>query len=116
MTTGARLLTLFAVVVGIFLMHGLPAQSCAAGSGDMSTIITVDHVAHLDPAMSPGHGGVCVFTTPSRDHAPVLALVLLVAAALLTVLWRPLLVGGPGRRGPPVFGAELLTVVCVSRT
>ena len=119
-TTGARLLTLFAVLVGIFLMHGLPAQSCAAGSGDMSTVITVDHAPHLGPAMGPamgpGHGGVCVFTMPSRDHAPVLALVLLLVAVLLTVLWRPLLVGGPGRRGPPVSGVQLLTVVCVSRT
>jgi hypothetical protein len=115
-TTGARLATLFAVLAGIFLMHGLPAQSCAAGSGDMPTMVVVDHALHAEPLMSPGHGSPCVFTMPFRDHAPLLALVLLVVATLLTVWWRPLLVGGPGRRGPPLAGPRLLTVVCVSRT
>jgi hypothetical protein len=115
-TRSARLVTVFAVLAGIFLMHGLPAQSCAAGSGDMATMAVADHASHTEPAMSPGHGSPCVFTMPSRDHAPVLALVLLTVAALVTALWRPRLVGGPSRRGPPLSGPQLLTLVCVSRT
>ncbi|EWM12543.1 hypothetical protein KUTG_02847 [Kutzneria sp. 744] len=109
-TPGARLLTVFAVLAGVFLMHGLPAQDCSAAMPAMGA------VAHTGMDMGSGHGGVCVFTTPSRDHLPILALVLLFVAVLLTVLWRPLLVAGPSRRGPPLFGARLLTVVCVSRT
>jgi hypothetical protein len=109
-TSGARLLTVFAVLAGVFLMHGLPAQDCSGAAMPSMTA-----VAHTGMDMGSGHGGVCVFTTPSRDHAPVLALVLLFVALLLTVVWRPLLVGGPSRRGPP-SGPELLTMVCVSRT
>jgi hypothetical protein len=109
-THGARLLTVFAVLAGVFLMHGLPAQDCSGAAMPSMTA-----VAHTGMDMDSGHGGVCVFTTPSRDHAPLLALVLLFVAVLLTVVWRPLLVGGPSRRGPP-SGAELLTLVCVSRT
>jgi hypothetical protein len=115
-TTSARLLTLFALLAGIFLMHGLPAQSCAAGAGDMPAMVDVGHGVQVEPAMSPGHGSPCVFTAPSRDQVPVLALVLLVVGVLLTMLWRPLLVGGPSRRGPPLAGARLLNLVCVSRT
>ncbi|MBB5890270.1 hypothetical protein [Kutzneria kofuensis] len=111
MTSGARLLTVLAVLAGVFLMHGLPAQDCSGVA-----MPTMTAVAHPGMDMGSGHGGVCVFTTPSRDQAPLLALVLLVVAVLLTVLWRPLLVGGPSRRGPPLAGAQLLTMVCVSRT
>jgi len=110
-TPGARLLTALAVLAGVFLMHGLPAQDCSGAA-----MPTMAATAHAGMDMGSGHGGVCVFTTPTRDHAPILALVLLFVAVVLTVLWRPLLVGGPSRRGPPVFGARLLTVVCVFRT
>ncbi|MFC0432468.1 hypothetical protein [Kutzneria buriramensis] len=109
MTTRARLLTLFAVLVGIFLMHGLPMQSCAGDS-------MAAPMAHVAAGVSSSHGGVCEFTAPSRDTGPLLTLVLVAVALLVTVLWRPLLVGGPSRRGPPLSGARLLTVVCVSRT
>jgi len=110
-TPGARLLTVFAVLAGVFLMHGLPAQDCS-GAAAMPSMTAV---AHTGMDMGSGHGGVCLFTTPSRDHAPVLPLALLFVAVPLTVVWRPRLVGGPSRRGPP-SGAELLTMVCVSRT
>jgi hypothetical protein len=122
--TPARLLTVFAVLAGLFLMHGLPGQSCAAGSG-MSAPVVADHAMSSGimssgimsfGTMTSGHGSVCEFTAPSRDPIPVLALVLLAVAVLVTALWRPLLVGGPDRRGPPVSGAELLTLECVSRT
>ena len=110
-TSGARLLTALAVLAGVFLMHGLPAQDC--GGAAMSSMSAV---AHTGADMDSGHGGLCVFTTPSHDQGPLLALALLFVAVVLTVVWRPLLVGGPSRRGPPRSGAELLTVVCVSRT
>jgi hypothetical protein len=111
--TGARLLTLFAVLVGVFAMHGLTTQDCSGVA-----MPSMAAVAHADPGMDmgSGHGGVCVFTAPTRDQAPVLALVLLLVAVLLTALWRPRLVGGPSRRGPPLFGARLLTLMCVART
>ncbi|QUQ67562.1 hypothetical protein [Kutzneria sp. CA-103260] len=111
MRTSARLLTLVAVLVGVFAMHGLATRDCSGVA--MSSM-----AAHAAPGMDmgSGHGGVCVFTAPSRDQAPVLALVLLAVAVLLTALWRPMLVPGPRRRGPPLFGAGLLTMVCVART
>ncbi|MFI9388267.1 hypothetical protein [Kutzneria sp. NPDC052558] len=113
MRTSARLLTLFAVLVGVFAMHGLAPQDCSGMS-----MPSMSAMAHADAGMDmgSGHGGMCVFTAPSRDHFPVLALVLLAVAVLVTTLWRPVSTSGPSRRGPPLSGARLLTVVGVSRT
>ncbi len=92
-------------------MHGLATQDC-------SGVPMPSMSAHVDPGMDmgSGHGGVCVFTAPSRDQVPVLALVFLAVALLVTTLWRPLSAPSAYRRGPPLSGARLLTLVCVART
>lgn len=93
-------------------MHGLPARDCSGAA--MPSMAHIHADAGMD--MGSGHGGVCEFTAPSRDQAPMPALLLLAVAVLLTTLWRPRMAAGPSRRGPPLSGVQLLTVVCVSRT
>jgi len=132
----ARLLTVCALVGGLFLMHGLPAQACAGGSGMATTAMTGmatggpggqailsgapvhgDHAA-ARPA-GPGHGAPCVFTPAPRGLDALLALLLLATTAALAASARPARGAGPasrGRRAPPRAGPELLATLCVSRT
>lgn len=125
---GARLLIVCAVLLGLFLMHGLPAQACAA-STDMPTTATVAttsqaeqaaSLSHGEQAAAPHavHGATCIFTPAPRgsDFVTVLSLVA-VAIALMSLAGSGL--GGryPGaHRAPPRTGPQLLTALCVSRT
>jgi hypothetical protein len=132
-----RLLTVCALVTGLFLMHGLPAQACAGGSGMATTAMTGmatsgpggqaiilsgapvhgDHAA-ARPAV-PGHGTPCVFTPAPRGLDALLALLLLAATAALAASARPArgTRSAPrSRRAPPRAGPELLATLCVSRT
>jgi hypothetical protein len=129
----ARLLILCAVLTGVFVMHGLPAQACTAGTGMPATAMTAmagqgeETVAavlgHKDQAAAqhadPAHGAPCVFTPAPRGIDILTALSLLAAAAVALVspvFPKP---GGDrwprSRRPPPGTGAELLTTLCVSR-
>jgi hypothetical protein len=138
----ARLLAVCAVLVGVFVMHGLPAQACPAGTGmSGSAMMAAPMAAHggesvlvAIPARSgmthvvvgartdaAAHGGVCVFTLPPRGLAGLLALLLLagVAVASLATLIRASFGGSRGwfsHRAPARAGPELLTTLCVSRT
>jgi hypothetical protein len=124
----ARLLAACAVLVGLFLMHGLPAQSCAAGSGMATTahpleaapVPAMAHPPAAGTAMpgSAGHGTACVALPAPRGVDVLLALLLLAVATALLPAVRA--VGDAarhpsGRRAPP-GGAALLTRLCVSRT
>ncbi len=132
-----RVLTLFAVLVGLFLMHGLPAQACSGGTGMSATVMTqtapggpdgqalvgtahaLTTVGSAALPAAPGHGAVCLFVSPPRGIDALLALLLLAAAVALVRIVRPPLgaVGGRRRhRAPPRAGMELLTRLCVSRT
>ena len=112
----ARLLTLCAVLVGVFLMHGLPAQSCAGGSMPVTmTVMAPVHVAPLTE-MGPGHDDLCVFTMPSHGSDGLLALLLIAVVAWFAPLWPSSRVFRHRRRGPPLAGVRLLSQVCVSRT
>lgn len=112
----ARLMML-AVVVGLFVMHGLPAQACAGGGGmspsdpvatsgeqmpaQMSAQSSVaDAVASPHPtrpdrpltaarSAMPGHGAACVFTAPARNPAAALLALLVLAAVALLVTPTP---------------------------
>ncbi|WAL69683.1 DUF6153 family protein [Amycolatopsis cynarae] len=135
----ARLLIACAVLAGLFAMHGLPAQGCAAGSGvhatAMSMTTTERGAEAVAPAVSQGDrtaahpgtqgdrtaGGVaCVFTPASRGIDALLVFLLL--AATVALAWPAPLPGFAGRghprshRAPPRTGARLLTTLCVSRT
>lgn len=119
----ARLLTVCAVLIGLFLMHGLPAQACPAGTA--MSAVTTGHAEH--PVLGLGahgdqaaHGTPCVFTPAPRGIDAMLTLLLLLASAVVLVSPpRPALVGDrhPRRhRAPPRTGEQLLTRLCVSRT
>ena len=132
----ARLLAVCALVTGLFLMHGLPAQACAGGSGmataAMAGMATGGPGGHAVPSgapvhgdhavvwpAAPGHGTPCVFTPAPRGLDALLALLLLAATAAPAASARP--VRGArhtprGRRAPPRAGPELLATLCVSRT
>jgi hypothetical protein len=132
----ARLLTLCAVLFGLFLMHGSPAGAADGCHGAMSASAGV-HGGHTAAAMPPAapvdsvhpggqqaadssgqHGQMCV-STPARDRAPLQAGGLLAVAAVLAVVFlavRPLAPGRSGRRGPPPPGGRsLLLQVCIAR-
>jgi hypothetical protein len=128
---GARLLIVCAVLTGLFLMHGLPAQACTASSDMPATAMTtVEPPGHSDqasPVLAQSeqvaaphvvHGATCVFTPAPRGSDVFEALSLLaVAVALMSLV-------GPGlgarfprtHRAPPRTGSQLLTTLCVSRT
>lgn len=131
----ARLLTVCSVLTGLFLMHGLPEQSCSGGAGMPAVMTAASMIGHGgQPALTaapehgdravvlpagPGHGTVCVFTPAPRGIDTLLALLLL--AAIVALAWpvRPALGGHRyprRRRAPPRAGAGLLTALCVSRT
>lgn len=129
----ARLLTVCALVGGLFLMHGLPAQACAGGNGMATTAMTgmatggpAGHATlggapvHGDHATvrhaAPGHGTPCVVTPAPRGLDALLALLLLAATAALAASARPARSASRGRRAPPRAGPGLLATLCVSRT
>jgi hypothetical protein len=130
----ARLLTLGAVLAGLFAMHGLAAQACPGGTGMSAPVMTAPATAHpggITPmrgpkaaalpsadADMPGHGTVCVFTPAPRGISALLALLLLAATVpLVSPAWPVVGVRSPiSHRAPPHGGAELLTTLCVSRT
>ena len=125
----ARLLTVCAVLAGLFFMHGLPAQACSGGTGDMSAMTTTSTAGHQDgvtPAAGVAHremvtaavehGTACVFTPAPRGLDALLALLLLAATVGLASAQRLPNSGGHRHRAPPLTGATLLTTLCVSRT
>ncbi|OXY91695.1 hypothetical protein [Streptomyces diastatochromogenes] len=133
----ARLLSLCAILLGLFLMHGSPAAAvdgCHGRAGSTHALHD-SHDSHASATASaesaptqPGtlratddmaaHGTLCV-ATPAEQRiplpvAPLTALFALAALAAWAVhrAWRP---GGTGRRGPP-GGRGLLLQVCIART
>jgi len=130
----ARLLTVCAVLAGLFFMHGLPAQACSGGTGDMSATTATSATGHQGGTTlgagaahgemvaavtaAAGHGTACVFTPAPRGLDALLALLLLAATvAPASVRGRPNSGGHRiSHRAPPPAGAALLTALCVSRT
>jgi hypothetical protein len=138
----ARLLTVCAVLAGLFFMHALLAQGCPGGTGmpasatpasvmpvaamaDQHTEATGHGATPHAPAAVPTHtaadNGVCVATPPKRNAAGGLAYALALAAAVSTALPRydPRMRRrgrGATHRAPPLGGAALLTALRVSRT
>ncbi|MCM2419094.1 hypothetical protein [Streptomyces sp. RKAG293] len=138
----ARLLTLCAVLLGLFLMHGAPATAAEGCHGAMSAASPMPH-GHDPAAMTstvpdamgsatspPGaqqvsgaslmHGALCV-STAARDQTPLPmggALLAVVATTTVGMLAnRPVPLGRTGRRGPPPPGGRsLLLTVCIART
>lgn len=137
----ARLLSLCAILLGLFLMHGSPAAAvdgCHGRAGSAHALHNSHdgHDSHASATASaesarsqPGtlratddmaaHGSLCV-ATPAEQRiplpvAPLIALFALAAPAAWAAVhraWRP---GGTGRRGPP-GGRGLLLQVCIART
>lgn len=129
-----RLLTLCAILLGLFLMHGSPAAAVDGCHGRTGTAVVM-HDGHESATASAGptrtrpgtlratddmapHGTLCV-ATPAEQRiplpmAPFTALFALAALAAWAVhrAGRP---GGTGRRGPP-GGRGLLLQVCIART
>jgi hypothetical protein len=130
----ARLLTVCAVLAGLFFMHGLPAQACSGGTGGMSAMTATSTAGHQDGitlgagsahremvatvTAAAGHGTACVFTPAPRGLDALLALLLFAATVALASAQRLPNFGGHriSHRAPPPIGATLLTALCVSRT
>ncbi|MFE9868930.1 hypothetical protein ACFYPZ_41020 [Streptomyces sp. NPDC005506] len=133
----ARLLALCAVLLGLFLMHGAPANAAEGCHGPMSApaALSAEHAgtamastpssgmthaaAQQASTMSTMGGAMCV-STPPRDFTtlPGIGLMAVVAVlAVLAVVGRPMALGHTGRRGPPTPGGRsLLLHVCIART
>ncbi|MFD9892898.1 hypothetical protein ACFWY9_26430 [Amycolatopsis sp. NPDC059027] len=118
----ARLLTLCALLTGVFLMHGLPAQACAGGAmaeHGIGHAMPAPPMAGLpNAAPASEHGSVCVSTPPPRGWAALLLLLLL--AVVLISVSPPLSATRRfarflRHRAPP-RPPDLLTTLCVSRT
>ncbi|MCU7820650.1 hypothetical protein [Kitasatospora sp. DSM 101779] len=134
----ARLLVVWAVLVGLFLMHGAPV---AAGGchDDMTRAVAApgmaapphahtavgaaddDRVPSAAPSEARAHGGAACLSTPAHGRitlaAPSLLAVLSLALLASTCALRhPTGSAGLRRRGPPAAGRPLLHQVCVSRT
>lgn len=103
----ARLLTVCAVLVGVFAMHGLPAQACAGGTGTAMGVAT--SAAHN--AMSE-HGTPCVATLTPRGFDVSLVVLPLVETSMPPT--RSPESWSRQDRGPPL--SDLLSKLCVSRT
>ncbi|MFD9124817.1 hypothetical protein [Kitasatospora sp. NPDC059571] len=136
-TASGRLLTVCALLLGLFLMHGAPAA--AGGCHAVMTRTTAatspagmhDGPAHAAGPAAPGPsaqreghdgaaGGQCV-STPAQTRAALAPPPLLAVLPLLALVTRSLLRLPAGsvlrrRRGPPTPGRVLLTQVCISRT
>ncbi|MFE9968415.1 hypothetical protein [Streptomyces sp. NPDC005525] len=130
----ARLLALCAVLLGLFLMHGAPANAAEGCHGPMSApaALSAEHVGTAmasTPSSGMTHaaaqqastmaGAMCV-STPARYFTtlPGIGLMAVVAVlAVLPVVGRPMALGHTGRRGPPTPGGRsLLLQVCIART
>ncbi|WP_330279002.1 hypothetical protein OHO83_08245 [Streptomyces sp. NBC_00569] len=131
----ARLLTVCAVLFGLFLMHGSPASAAEGCHGSMPAPapVSVGHdgssmtMAHAPATHHPGpavqaavmSGALCV-AIPVHERIPVAAPGLLaVAAVTIAGAWTPAwlrALGGSGLRGPPTGGRDLLLQVCIART
>ncbi|RFC78437.1 hypothetical protein DXZ75_05370 [Streptomyces sp. AcE210] len=131
----ARLLALCAVLLGLFLMHGSPANAAEGCHGPMSApaALSAEHAgtamastsssgtthaaAQQASTMSAMGGAICV-STPARDFVPVAGLMAVVAVlAVVPAVERPVALGRTGRRGPPTPGGRsLLLQVCIART
>ncbi len=129
----ARLLTVCAVLAGLFFMHGLPAQACSGGTGDMSAMTATSTTGHqggitlgaraahremvATVTAAAGPGTACVFTPAPRGLDALLALLLLAATVALASARRLPNLGRPrrrnGHRAPPPTGATLLAALCV---
>lgn len=142
----ARLVTVCAVLAGLFFMHGLPAQGCSGGVGASApsmahpaTVATAGgepDMAAAAMAASASHslahsvstvgadagepGALCVSTPPPPGWAGLLALLL--GVIVVGLASTP---GSPDRatqsrnqrlRAPPLAGSALLRNLCVSRT
>lgn len=131
----ARLLMVCAALVGLFFMHGLPAQSCPGAAGAPDTTMTPMPAAASTMAPGPtrhrmahgvsdggdtvsGHGGVCVSTTPPRglDLLVQSALMAAIALVLTTSLPWPGPRSRAGRAALPRAGPDIRARLCVSRT
>ncbi|MGW6151707.1 hypothetical protein ACWFRM_01025 [Streptomyces sp. NPDC055144] len=133
----ARLLALCAVLLGLFLMHGAPANAAEGCHGAISApaALSTEHAgtamastpssvmthaaAQQASAMSVMGGAMCL-STPARDFTTLQVVGLMAVVAVLAVLpvvGRPVALGRTGRRGPPTPGGRsLLLQVCVART
>ncbi|MET8411335.1 hypothetical protein ABZV34_25065 [Streptomyces sp. NPDC005195] len=133
----ARLLTLCAVLFGLFLMHGAPATAAEGCHGAMSapagmhnsedphatqstTAPPTTHPGLRQASGSAAMDGTTCVSTPARDTTPLTAPGLLAVVAVLTSLvlaGRILIPGRTGRRGPPPPGGRsLLLQMCIART
>ncbi|MGW8684952.1 hypothetical protein ACWGNN_28645 [Streptomyces sp. NPDC055817] len=132
----ARLLALCAVLLGLLLMHGAPANAAEgchgamsapaalpakhAGTAMASTSSSATHAAAQQASAMSAMGGTMCVSTPARDLTtlPVAGLMAVVAVlAVLPAVGRPVALGRTGRRGPPTPGGRsLLLQVCIART
>jgi hypothetical protein len=133
----ARLIAVCAVLVGLFFMHGLPAQHCSGGVGGSAPMMTHSPtvaIAADDPGKAAGGmtasasrslaesaaGAVCVSTPPPPGWAGLLALLLAIGAVGLAGVLRSAQPATQPRnlrlRAPPLAGAALLMNLCVFRT
>ncbi|MEY9927613.1 hypothetical protein ABH926_002247 [Catenulispora sp. GP43] len=136
-----RVMLLFAVLAGLFLMHGLsaPSMHCMPMSMRMSVPVSMPVSSHMEsamPAAVPSHadaptsvsepqqtaahmqaGESCVPLRPEGMSALFLALFLVVIA-----LWQPglppvpRLVHSRWPHGPPRAGVDILHTLSISRT
>ncbi|WP_407917959.1 hypothetical protein [Kitasatospora sp. NE20-6] len=136
------LLSVCALLLGLFLMHGAPASAagCHGALADRmagAPAPAMAHTGHPDrtdggaaaqtagdrtgvtarPGSGMAGGELCV-STPAQGRAALTlsAALVLVALADRAVLQGPAATGLLRRRGPPRAGRALLTQVCISRT
>ncbi|GHI02915.1 hypothetical protein AQI88_03030 [Streptomyces cellostaticus] len=135
----SRLLTLCAVLLGLFLMHGSPTAATGGCHGEMSTAPSApslhdghaDAMAGAEPAQPrpdavqvqamdgmAAHGALCV-AAPAQKQIPLplapLIGILAIAALAAWAVHHAGSAGGTRRRGPP-GGRDLLLQVCIART
>ncbi|MGH3867990.1 MAG: hypothetical protein ACRDQ4_18070 [Pseudonocardiaceae bacterium] len=140
----ARLIAVCAVLAGLFVMHGLPAQGCPGGveasaplMAHSATVVTAADGPDMTAGMAgsasrplayavaeagadAGESGVlCVSMPPSPGWAGLLALLLVISvvglASVLGLADRATRPSGQRRRAPPLAGSALLMSLCVSR-
>ncbi|MGW1029854.1 hypothetical protein ACWD4J_40350 [Streptomyces sp. NPDC002577] len=135
----ARLLTVCAVLFGLFLMHGAPATAAEGCHGAMTAVaaspMTGGHHAAVLTAAPAGHvsgpavraagpsgmpGMPCV-STPAHERTllPAPDLLAVASTAVLapwTLARLRAAADETARRGPPACGRDLLLQVCIART
>lgn len=122
---------LFAVLVGLFLMHGMSAGGVASGchgqvtggsphamSNSAATATTMTTVASADTGDAHGAGGDTCVPLRSDGSSSLLLALAFVAIAVWPASMRGLVAPRipRTRRGPPRSGADLLVIVSVCRT